>query len=69
MQHGTAPGHMDQGIHVDWESVRTWAEKILRERKLAEIGLTAATLSILGWAVLAFHKALQNYQVVGTTFF
>ncbi len=69
MQHRTVPGHMDHGIYIDLEPVRSWVEKVVESGRLTEICLTAATLTILGWSVFAFHKALQNYQVVGPSFF
>ena len=65
MQHGTAPEHMDNGMSVDWESTRAWVHKATKEGLLAEIGVTAATLTILGWSVFALCKALENYQIVG----
>ena len=69
MQHRAASGHVDHGFHIDWESVCSWVERARKEERLAEIGLAAAFLTILGWSVFAFQKALQNYQVVESSFF
>ena len=65
MQHGTAQGHMDHGMHVDLESIQSWVEKVVENGRVAEVCLTAATLTILGWGTVAFHKALLSYQIMG----
>jgi hypothetical protein len=69
MQHRTASGHLDNEIHIDWESARSWIERARKEGILAEIGVGAAFLAILGWTVFAIIKAVQGYQVVGPGFF
>ncbi len=69
MQQRTAQGHMDQGVQIEWEAVQSWLEKATVRETLAEVGLAAATLTVLGWTVFAFYKALQSYQMVGTGLF
>ena len=65
MQHRTAPGHMDRGVDLDWESVQSWVLGVLGDGRGAEMVVTVSTLTILGWAALAFHKALLSYQIMG----
>jgi|GEM_PF-4015590 len=69
MQHGTAQEHVDNGIGVDLESARAWAQKAAKEGWFAEIGVTAATLAVFGWIIFAIHKAMQGYEMGGQTFF
>ena len=69
MQQNTAQGHVDHGVHIDWEPVDSLVEKAEKEGWIAEIGVTAATLAVFGWIVFAIHKAMQNYEMVGPTFF
>ena len=69
MQQRTAPRHMDNEIHIDLESARLWVERAGEEGKLAEIGVAAAFLALLGWTLFAIIKAVQGYQVVGPGFF
>ena len=69
MQQKAAHGHIENGIHLDWEPVQAWLEEVFTKERLAEIGLTAVTLGILGWLLFVFYKAMENYQVVGSGFF
>ena len=66
MQHGTAQGNMDHRVHIDWEPVESIAQKAVKEGWIAEIGVMAVTLAILGWSVFAIHKAMQGYELVGS---
>ena len=69
MQHRTAPSPMEHGIHIGSEQLQLWVEEVSTRVSLAEIAVAAAFLTILGWSTFAFQKALQNYQVVGSSFF
>jgi len=69
MQHRTAQGHMDHGIDLDWESIRSWIQRVLGGEKVAGIGVTVSTLTVLGWTLFGLHKAMQNYQILGSTLF
>lgn len=69
MQHVTAPGHMDHGMRVNLESIQSWAQRVVKEGWVVEIGVTAATLGLFGWTVFALREAVLNYQVVGPTLF
>ncbi len=69
MQHVTAQGHMDHGMHVDLEPIQSWVEKVVENGRVAEVCLTVATLTILGWVAVAFYKALLSYQIIGFSSF
>ena len=69
MQNVTAPEHMDHRVDLNWESVQSWMEKVIGEGRVAEIGLTVSALTILCWMLFALHKAMQNYQILGSTLF
>ena len=60
-----APRHGLDGLHVDWNQVRTWGEKTLTRERLAEIGLTAATGTVLGYVIWWIAKAAENYTILG----
>ena len=69
MQQRAANGHIENGIQIDWEPVQARLEEVFTKERLTEIGLTVATLGIIGWLLFVFHKAMQNYEVMGPGFF
>ncbi len=65
MQQRTAHEHMNHGMEIEWEAIRSRLGKALSRQRLVEIGLVAATVTSLGWVSFALHKALENYQILG----
>ena len=57
--------HGLDGLHVDWNHLRTWRERTLTKERLAEIGLIAATGTVLGYVIWWAAKAAENYTILG----
>jgi hypothetical protein len=60
---------MDRGVDLDWEPVQSWVLGVLGDGRVAEMVVTVSTLTILGWTLFGLHKAMQNYQILGSTLF
>jgi len=60
-----APRHGLDGLQVDWNHFRTWGDKTLTKERLAEIGLIAATGTVLGYVIWFVAKAAENYTILG----
>jgi hypothetical protein len=60
-----APRHAVDGLNLDWNQLRTWGEKILTKERLAEIGLIAATGTVLGYVIWWAAKAAESYTILG----
>ena len=60
-----APRHVFDGLHADWNQLRTWGEKTLTKERLAEIALFASTVTVLGYVVWWAAKAAENYTILG----
>ena len=60
-----APRHIFDGLHIDWNRLRTWSDKTLTRERLAEIVLFASTATVLGYVVWWASKAAENYTILG----
>ena len=60
-----APRHVFDGLHADWNQLRTWRHKNLTNERVAEIALFAMTATILGYVVWWAAKAAENYTILG----
>jgi hypothetical protein len=54
-----------QGLNVDWQQLRSRKGKGITKEKLAEIGLLASTLTVLGYVVWCAARATGNYTILG----
>ena len=59
------PRHVFDGLHVDWNQLRTWRDKTLTRERLAEIVLFASTATVLGYVIWWAAKAAENYTILG----
>ncbi|MGW8322708.1 MAG: hypothetical protein ACWGSD_14250 [Thermodesulfobacteriota bacterium] len=57
--------HVFEGLHLDWNQLRTWRERTLTKEKLAEIALFASTATVLGYVVWWAAKAAESYTILG----
>jgi len=60
-----APRHVFDGLHLDWNHLRTWRDKTLTKETLAEIALFASTATVLGYVVWWAANAAENYTILG----
>ncbi len=60
-----APRHVFDGLHLDWNQLRTWREKTMTKERFAEIALLASTATVLGYVVWWAAKAAENYTILG----
>ena len=60
-----APRNVFDGLHLDWNQLRTWRDKTLTKEKLAEIALFASTATVLGYVVWWAAKAAESYTILG----
>jgi len=60
-----ASRHVFEGLHLDWNQLRTWRERTLTKETLAEIALFASTATVLGYVVWWAAKAAENYTILG----
>jgi hypothetical protein len=60
-----APRRVFDGLHLDWNQLRTWRDETLTKETLAEIALFASTATVLGYVVWWAAKAAENYTILG----
>ena len=60
-----AQRHGFDGLHIDWNQLRTWGEKTLTRERVAEIALLASTATVLGYVIWWAAKAAENYTILG----
>ena len=54
-----------EGLHIDGKQLRSWKKKNLTKERLAEIGLLASTVTVLGYVVWWAAKAAGSYTILG----
>jgi len=60
-----APRNFFDGLHNDWNQLRTWRQKNLTNERVAEIALLAATGTVFGFVIWWVAKAAENYTILG----
>jgi hypothetical protein len=55
---------VDQEIHLGWQHIQSWTERVFTKERIADIVLLLFTLAL--WAVLLFylHRAFENRTIV-----
>ena len=54
-----------QGLNIDWQQLRSRKGKGILKERLAEIGLLASTVTVLGYVVWWAAKAAGNFTILG----
>lgn len=58
-----------QGLPLDWEETRCWAERVLSKDRMAQAGITAAGvaafLALVGLVEYSLIQAVENWSISG----
>ncbi len=51
--------------HVDLEFVKEWAKAAFTKKRMAEVGVVAATLVVTGYLGAVLFRGIQTYSMSG----
>lgn len=60
-----AKRNLFEGLHIDWQQLRSAKDKLFTRERLAEIGLFASTATVLGYMLWWAARAAQSYTILG----
>jgi len=58
-------GHEFVSLHPDLEAVKDWAKRAFSNDTIAEVGVVAATLVLLGYLGAVVYQGLHTFTMVG----
>jgi len=56
---------VDHEIHLGWQHVREWAERVFTKEMIADVTVVVSTVTILAALLFALNRAVQNHAIEG----
>ena len=56
---------VQKAVPAEWKDIRSWAEKLLTNRRMREAGLVMSTVLLWGLLFASLNQAMQNYSIIG----